>query len=114
MSSHDGQTLLSHPAYDLVRDEHRRGSCYLCESPRRWRQETGKQPILDTLKTSLKDKQMLLFLDNFKQVVEAAPITAPNRFDRPVRLIKTTPRYFPATGSGHSPVAFYFFGGHVR
>ena len=31
---------------------------------------------------------MLLFLDNFKQVVEAAPITAPNRFDRPVRLIK--------------------------
>ena len=38
--------------------------------------ETGSQPLLDTLKASLAAKQVLLLLDNFEQVVAAAPIVA--------------------------------------
>ncbi|HEV2583682.1 MAG TPA: AAA family ATPase, partial [Ktedonobacteraceae bacterium] len=34
--------------------------------------ETGEQPLLDLLKTSLREKQLLLLLDNFEQVVSAA------------------------------------------
>src|SRR5258708_1302791 len=34
--------------------------------------ETGEQPLLDLLKTSLRDKQLLLLLDNFEQIVSAA------------------------------------------
>src|SRR5947209_9885971 len=34
--------------------------------------ETGTQPLFDLLKTSLRDKQLLLLLDNFEQVVSAA------------------------------------------
>src|SRR5712692_3693776 len=34
--------------------------------------ETGEQPLLDLLKASLRDKQLLLLLDNFEQVVSAA------------------------------------------
>jgi predicted ATPase/class 3 adenylate cyclase/DNA-binding CsgD family transcriptional regulator len=34
--------------------------------------ESGAQPLLDLLKTSLHDKQILLLLDNFEQVVSAA------------------------------------------
>src|SRR5947209_860001 len=34
--------------------------------------ETGDQPLLDILKMSLRDKQLLLLLDNFEQVVSAA------------------------------------------
>ncbi len=34
--------------------------------------ETGEQPLLDLLKRSLREKQLLLLLDNFEQVVSAA------------------------------------------
>jgi predicted ATPase/class 3 adenylate cyclase/DNA-binding CsgD family transcriptional regulator len=34
--------------------------------------ETGAQPLSDLLKTSLRDKRLLLLLDNFEQVVSAA------------------------------------------
>ncbi len=34
--------------------------------------ETGEQPLLDLLKTYLREKQLLLLLDNFEQVVSAA------------------------------------------
>jgi predicted ATPase/DNA-binding CsgD family transcriptional regulator len=34
--------------------------------------ETGEQPLPDLLKTSLRDKQLLLLLDNFEQVASAA------------------------------------------
>ena len=35
--------------------------------------ETAGQPLVDTLKNYLKEKSLLLLLDNFEQVVEAAP-----------------------------------------
>jgi predicted ATPase/DNA-binding CsgD family transcriptional regulator len=35
--------------------------------------EEGKRPFLDRLKFQLRDKQLLLLLDNFEQIVEAAP-----------------------------------------
>ncbi len=39
-------------------------------------QEVGTTPLLDTLKQHLHDKFMLLILDNFEQVLEAAPFVA--------------------------------------
>jgi predicted ATPase/class 3 adenylate cyclase len=38
--------------------------------------ETGSQPVADTLQAHLRDKRLLLVLDNFEQVVEAAPKVA--------------------------------------
>ncbi len=38
--------------------------------------EVAGQPLLDSLKHHLKEKQMLLVLDNFEQVVAAAPVVA--------------------------------------
>src|SRR2546428_8333687 len=38
--------------------------------------ESGSQPLLDLLKTSQHDKQRLLLLDNFEQVITAAPLLA--------------------------------------
>src|SRR6266542_3907544 len=38
--------------------------------------ESGRQPLLERLKDALRDKHMLLLLDNFEQVVEAAPSVA--------------------------------------
>jgi predicted ATPase len=38
--------------------------------------ETGGQPLVDSLKAFLREKQILLVLDNFEQVVAAAPLVA--------------------------------------
>ena len=38
--------------------------------------ESGSQPLLDQLKTSQRDKQRLLLLDNFEHVIEASPLLA--------------------------------------
>src|SRR5262249_40603636 len=37
---------------------------------------TGSRPLLESLKESLREKQMLLLLDNFEQVVTAAMLVA--------------------------------------
>ncbi len=36
--------------------------------------EAGTQPLLEAVKASLRDKQLLLLLDNFEQIVTAAPL----------------------------------------
>jgi len=36
--------------------------------------ESGGQPLLDTLKKTLRHKHLLLLLDNFEQIVDAAPL----------------------------------------
>lgn len=38
--------------------------------------ETGNTPLIESLKEYLLEKQMLLVLDNFEQVIEAAPLVA--------------------------------------
>ena len=38
--------------------------------------ESGGRPLLESLKEALQHKQMLLLLDNFEQVVAAAPVVA--------------------------------------
>jgi len=38
--------------------------------------EAGGQPLLDSLKRYLREKELLLLLDNFEQIVEAAPLVA--------------------------------------
>jgi len=37
-------------------------------------QEAGAQPLVETIKAWLRDKQFLLLLDNFEQIVSAAPL----------------------------------------
>ncbi len=46
--------------------------------------EQGSRPLLDSLKNQLQDKQVLLLLDNFEQIVSAAPIVT--------ELLVTAPR----------------------
>jgi predicted ATPase len=46
--------------------------------------EQGNRPLLDSLKDQLQDKQVLLLLDNFEQIVSAAPIVT--------ELLVTAPR----------------------
>src|SRR5207244_1318125 len=38
--------------------------------------ESGDRPLAETLVESLRDKQLLLVLDNFEQVLEGAPLVA--------------------------------------
>ena len=38
--------------------------------------ESGAQPLIESLKLSLRDKHLLLVLDNFEQVLAAAPLVA--------------------------------------
>jgi predicted ATPase/DNA-binding SARP family transcriptional activator len=46
--------------------------------------ETGEQSLLESLKAHLRERQMLLLLDNFEQVVSAAPLI--------VELLEAAPR----------------------
>src|SRR5205823_3765278 len=46
--------------------------------------ESAEAPLLESVKAYLREKQMLLLLDNFEQVLEAAPLVA--------ELLATAPR----------------------
>jgi predicted ATPase/serine/threonine protein kinase/DNA-binding CsgD family transcriptional regulator len=53
--------------------------------------ESGSQPLLERLKTSQRDKQRLLLLDNFEQVITAAPLLAELWEDCPgIKLLVTS------------------------
>jgi non-specific serine/threonine protein kinase len=53
--------------------------------------EAGGKPILEVLKTHLSDKRMLLVVDNFEQVVEAAPQIAEMLFAaRELKILVTS------------------------
>ena len=56
---------LSDPAFVIVTIAHSMGLT-----------ESGSQPLLDLLKTSQRDKQRLLLLDNFEHVITTAPLLA--------------------------------------
>jgi predicted ATPase/class 3 adenylate cyclase len=38
--------------------------------------ESGGQPLIESLRSTLRDRRLLLLLDNFEQVIEAAPVVA--------------------------------------
>src|SRR6266567_3098388 len=54
--------------------------------------EANEQPVLDLLKASLQDKRLLLLLDNFEQVLAAAPRLADLLADCPHLNILVTSR----------------------
>ena len=54
--------------------------------------ESGGQPLLVLLKSALKDKHLLLLLDNFEQVVEAAQIVAEVLATCPKLIVLVTSR----------------------
>src|SRR5258706_2268603 len=63
--------------------------------------ETGDQPVLDLLKASLQDKQSLLLLDNFEQVLAAVPWLADLLADCPHLTILVTSRAVLRIRGGH-------------
>ena len=54
--------------------------------------ETGERPLLDLLKTYLRDKHLLLLLDNFEQVLQAVPRLADLLSDCPQLKVLVTSR----------------------
>ena len=55
-------------------------------------QETGKQTLVQALQAFLADRQMLLVLDNFEQVGEAAPLISALLFSSPHLKVLVTSR----------------------
>jgi predicted ATPase len=55
-------------------------------------QERGSQPLAESLKAYLHEKQLLLLLDNFEQVLEAAPLVAELLSMAPQVKVLTTSR----------------------
>jgi predicted ATPase/DNA-binding CsgD family transcriptional regulator/transcriptional regulator with XRE-family HTH domain len=54
--------------------------------------ERGNQPVAERLKEYLRDKQLLLLLDNFEQVVEAAPLVGELLAGAPTLKVLATSR----------------------
>jgi predicted ATPase len=67
--------------------------------------ESGAQPLLDLLKVYLKDKHLLLVLDNFEQVLEAAPhLTDLLAFCPDLKLLVTSRATLHVQGEHEFPV----------
>jgi predicted ATPase/DNA-binding SARP family transcriptional activator len=84
-----GKTRLALQVAAEIRDDFRDGVCFVDLAPLRdpglvasaiaqplGVRETGDQPLLETLRRFLRDKSLLLVLDNFEQVLDAAPTVA--------------------------------------
>jgi len=67
--------------------------------------EVGQQPILETLRAYLRDRQVLLVLDNFEQVAAAAPVVAELLAAAPrLRVIVTSRAALHLRGEQELPV----------
>jgi predicted ATPase len=84
-----GKTRLAFQVAAELRDEYAHGVCFVDLAPIRdpslvastigqtlGLRETGNRPLMDLLKGYLREKHILLLLDNFEQVVAAAPLVA--------------------------------------
>jgi predicted ATPase/DNA-binding CsgD family transcriptional regulator len=82
-----GKTRLSIQVANQMRDRFADGVCFVGLAPisdpslvifsiahELGLQETGVQPLVETVKAWLQDKHFLLLLDNFEQIVSAAPL----------------------------------------
>ena len=68
--------------------------------------EGGGRPSLEKLKDYLSDKQMLLFFDNFEQIVEAAPIVAELLISSPgIKILITSRIPLQLRGEHEYPVS---------
>lgn len=67
--------------------------------------EVAGEPVIDTLKTSLRDKRMLLLVDNFEQVTAAAPQVGELASAAPgVKVLVTSRVPLRITGENEYPV----------
>ncbi len=67
--------------------------------------ETSEQPLLDDLKNQLRDKRMLLLLDNFEQVISGAPRVAELlRDSRQLRVLVTSREALRVSGEHVFPI----------
>ncbi len=67
--------------------------------------ETADTPLVDSLKDYLRDKQMLLVLDNFEQVVSAAPLVSELVAAAPgLKVLATSRELLHLNGEYQSPV----------
>ncbi len=67
--------------------------------------ESAERPLLDSLKEHLRDKRMLLLLDNFEQTLEAAPLLVELLASSPkVKILVTSRAVLHVTGEQQFPV----------
>jgi predicted ATPase/class 3 adenylate cyclase len=68
-------------------------------------QEAGERPVLDLLKQHLESKEMLLVLDNFEQIVDAAPIVSDLLTSaRGIKVLVTSREVLHLSGEQEYPV----------
>jgi predicted ATPase/class 3 adenylate cyclase len=67
--------------------------------------EEGTRPILDTLKEHLRDRELLLILDNFEQVAEAGPVVSDLLSKAPrLKVLLTSREVLRVSGEHELPV----------
>jgi predicted ATPase len=68
--------------------------------------EAGAQPLINTLKSYLRDKNLLLILDNFEQLVDAAPLIAELLSSAPrVNMLVTSQADLRLSGEREIPIS---------